>query len=688
MPDDAKPQVTLTPEVQDVMKLLISAIRVVKVYPSNNPIFSQSIRKAFEALSRFLEASEEYRLGVQKTHFTYHDEPFGKDVQVNRSIAQDLFAKGVREMIFMTGLTEEEFVDLCKVFSLTPEEMAMKSGISTILWENGATHIKVTEAGLDDVITTRSEDDWGSSSFGPTPTQEKKPAITGKTLVLGDLRTDPAGFGAGMVAFALKTKGENETVEDRLYSLYQQAGRKIQKDHVKESEELFEGLAKSVLALEPQYRERLIAGKLYSDLDAEMARIQGEQDDQAIPNPLHEIQTARFNTAWSVSEVTVLLKKAAQKGAAPPAPTRSVPELDVEPINSDLLQIARSLMENPESEDELRLITEAGMESDIIEAAIRTLIALIPAVRNPAPWSQRENELALFSGVISQLEDILSYLLQKNNYDLATVILKALHMPVPPEFQSRLVEALKKTANKSIIISMMAEMRKHPKSSPEYQSAYSYLTNTARKATAVLLELLADENDRDARIFMLDLLKEFGKNQFGLLGEHLTDGRWYVVRNIVSILAENKSDQAILLLRRAADNKNIQIRQEVLKALIANKGKKAATVLTRFFHDEDEALRISAIRGFADFSGLGDEEVRPLIEFLQQQPLTKKSQDMNLEAIRTLGKTGGSEAAVMLQRYPRMRWWKSRSLQRELRQAASKSVEQIMRRQRNGGQSQ
>ncbi len=682
----------LRADVQEVMKALVTAIRTVKVYPSNNPIYSQSIKKAFEPLSTFLQTESEYRLGVQKTMFTYQNTPFSKEAQVNRSIAQDLFLKNIREIIFSTGVSEEELTHLLQAFALSSEEMAIKSGISSILWENEVSHIKVAEAGLDDVITrtderwSREDDAFKSLVSGE---REKKPAaFAGKTLVLGDARTDPAGFGAGMVAFAMKTKGEHETVEDRLFSLYQQASKKIQKDHAQESEELFEGLAQSVLALEPEYRERFIAGKLYGDLDAELAETDGQEQDQQFPNPVQEIQTGRFANVWNAQQVSSLLKRSAAKVPAPAAPVKSVAELEVEPVTPELIETARSLVENPDPAEELQKISSAGMESDILEAAVRTLVTLIPVVKNPGPWSDPEKDAKFFSGVITQLEDILSYLLQKNNYDLATVILKALQQPVAPEFQQRMTEALRKTANKSIIVSTITDMRAHPKSSPEYQAAYAYLSTAQRKASGILLELLAEENDRDARIFLLDLLKDLGKNQIDILGSHLADSRWYVVRNVVSILAESKTDQAILLLRKAADHTNIQIRQEVIKALLANKGKRAASVLTRFFRDQDDTLKLTAIKAFADFTVVGEEEVRPLVEFLQDQPLSRKEQELTLEAIKTLGKVGGSEAERLLQHYPRHRWWKSRALQRELRQAAVKAVVEIRRRQRNAGPAQ
>jgi hypothetical protein len=98
-------------------------------------------------------------------------------------------------------------------------------------------------------------------------------------------------------------------------------------------------------------------------------------------------------------------------------------------------------------------------------------------------------------------------------------------------------EALKKTATAHHRRDNIRHAN-YRKGSPEYQSAYAYLSNLEREATEILLELLAEENDRTARIFLLDLVKALGKNQLTLLGEHLSDGRWYVVRNVVSILAK------------------------------------------------------------------------------------------------------------------------------------------------------
>ena len=693
MREETKQTDALSPEIQDVMRNLVAAIRAVKLYPPNNPVYSQSVKKSYETLRHFLETTPEYHVEVQKTWFTYQHTPLGKDAQLNRAIVQDLFGKGIREVVFSNGMLESELMDLCRALALSSEELAMKSGISSILWEKGADHIKVTEAGLDEVITTKAEGGWADKTSAQSSTGIAEPAATkkttgfpGRSLVLGDLLTDPSGFGASMVELAKQTRAEHETVEDRLFSLYQEAGRKIQKEEPGRVESLFEGLAKSVLALDPHYRDGFIAGKLYGELDSETASAQESEADQQLPSALQEIQTGRFPDTWSVQQVATLLKKASAKKTAPPTAPKSPAELETVPLSQDLVQMAKELAEySPKEMAALKALSGAGMESDIIEAAVRTMIYLLSLVKNPRHTSPDAKEIARFSGVVHQLEDMLSYLLQKKDYAFATLIMKAFSIPVDPAFQPRIMEARRKTVSKPIIVAAIGDMRKHPKRSSEYQSAYTYVSASEREATEVLLELLAEEHDRSARLFYLDLVKNLSKNQIALLGEHLIDGRWYFVRNIVSILGESKADQAIAFLRKAADHENVRIRQEVIKGLTTIGGKKAAGVLAKFLRDKDADVQVMALRAFADIQGIGVEEVQPVVEFLEERPLKKKDLDLTLEAINVLGKTGGRDAAGVLKGYDRIRWWKSRKLQMQLKEAALRAVEDITRRKTDGG---
>ncbi|HEX9020096.1 MAG TPA: HEAT repeat domain-containing protein [Nitrospirota bacterium] len=675
------------------MRNLVSAIRAVKLYPPNNPVYSQAVKKSYESFEHFLASAPLYLMGVQKTFFTYEQTPLGKDAQLNKPIAQDLFTKGIRQVEFNSGVEAEELLSFYEAIALSPEELSIRGGISSILWEKGATHIKVTEAGLDNVILLKGEKsgDYKAAASTPPPsldpaTAKKEITFCGRTLVLGDLMADPAGFGAGMLQLANETRAEHESVEDRLATLYREAGRKVREEPREQSNALFDGLAQSALNLNSPYREGFIAGRLYRELDEETAREYGSELQEQVPHELHEIMTGRYAGSWTVEQVAALLKKTA---AREPAPARPSPPAGIAaaPLPQDLAEIAETMSKyTPDEMAVLQAVSESGMESDIISAAMRILISLLPLVENPhRPAPSAEQEAAFFSSIIRQLEDMYSYLLQKKDYALATMIIKAFQTPVGPLFKPRLAEALKKTTSRPAIIAAISDLRKRPKGSPEYQSIYAYLAAKERDVTEILLELLAEENDRSFRLFLLELAKDLGKNQVMLFGERISDDRWYFVRNIVAILADSKADQAVAFLQRAAEHKNIRIRQEVVKGLLTIGGKRAASVLAKFLKDKDADIQLMAIRGLADISGAGREEEKSLVEFLQDRQLKKKEQEFANETIKSLGKIGGPAAREFLKRYDRIRWWKPRKLQAELRAAAQHAREEIRRRQGDGG---
>lgn len=689
MQKEAGQEEVLSPEVQDVMRLFIAALRAVKLYPANNPVYSQSVSKAYEALTTFLVSTPEYNIGVQKTYFTYKGTPVGKDAQLNNSIAQDLFMKGIREVVFSAGLSAEELLEICRALALSSEEMAMKSGISSIIWEKGMDHVKVMESDLDDVVTSKTEKSKAAARTAASrdgSQARKERVFSGRTMVLDVLMTDPSGFAFDMLEHAKQTHAEGESVEDRLFALYKEAGSKIEAEHADESDAMFEGLAKSVLSLDPNFRDALVAGKLYRDLDTEMAGEQQVESEQDLPSELHERQTARFSNDWDVDIVSKLLKKSSAKKSIPPAPPLSPAELKTTPLPGDLSGIARELAEySPAEMSQIKVMGETGSEADIVDFTVRTLIRLLRLVRNPRQTTIDKKDSTRFSGIVGQLESMLNYLLNKSDYSSARPIAEAFRLPVDPEFQPRMQEAVKKTAPRAVLVTAINEMRINSKSSSLYQSAYAYLSVVDREATEALLELMAEGKDRSKRIFYLDLVKDIGKDQIALFGECLSDGRWYVIRNIISILGETKTEQALMFLRKAADHADVRIRQEVIRGLLSIGGKKAASVLARFLRDRDPDIRLMAVRSFADLKGIGAEESKPLVSFLDGRPLKKKEKEVTLEAIRALGRIGGREAEELLKVYMRIRWWKPRKLQRECRDAAQQAMQDITRRLGDGG---
>jgi HEAT repeat protein len=689
MVEDIKNTDQLPPEVLEAMRALVAAIRAVKIYPSNNPIYSQAVTKAYDALNRCLQSEEPFSVGVQKTYFLHGQVPVGKDTQMNKAVAQDLFAKGIREVVFTPGIDESELLALLKGLALSSEEMAMRSGIVSILWENGATHIRVAEAELDEVIVADTEEAVAQHILAekeqlPLPPEDaaRSFSFAGRTLVLGDLIRDPKAFSQMMIEAAKATAGENESVQDRLYELYKQFGTKVDEELGGQSEAVYQGLARSVMEMDPTFRDHLVNARLYADLDAENAQEMRTEIQAEVPHHLHEIMTGRFNKEWTVEQVATLLKKSLLRTTdfAPVSPADVVPEA----IPADMGQIARELSEYTAKEmEELRVIGESGMEADIIEGAVRTLLFLLPLAKNPHRNASEEKDAELFNGIVRQLELMLTYLLSQKDYRFASIIVRALHeVPVTPEHQGRLREAFEAASSRDTIMLAVGDIRANAKDSELHADAFAVLKIMTKEATPVLLEILSNEQDRSTRFFLMEIIKDLGKGQTSVVAQGLGDNRWYVVRNVVNILAESRSEEAIPFLEKVLNHRNVHVRQEVVKGLSTIGGRRAASLIARYLKDKDSGIQFMAMRSLGTLRDAGEDEATQLTEYLQDRRITKNREENNItiDAIRIVGKLGGRDAYSFLERYDRIRWWKARRPQEEVRAAAIEAREEIMRR--------
>jgi len=209
---------------------------------------------------------------------------------------------------------------------------------------------------------------------------------------------------------------------------------------------------------------------------------------------------------------------------------------------------------------------------------------------------------------------------------------------------------------------------------------FQYVSQLDREIMPFLLELLADEQERAHRSFLMRILKELGKNQLALLGERLSDERWYFVRNIVTILGENKREEVVGYLERVAGHTHPQIRQEVVRSLLNIRGDRAIKLLARFLDDREDDIRLFAVRGLGIAHGEGKREEQVLIDFLNKRRFRTPPLELRLEVIASLGKIGGAAARDFLQAFSSLKWWKRRRHQAAIIAAAERACEEIDRR--------
>jgi len=448
MPEETT-QPIAPPEIFEVLRTLVTAIRIVRLYPPNNPVYSRTVKEAHEFLSSFLQQTPECCLGIQKTYFSYANTPIARETEANKTIASDLFTKGMRDMTFKSGVTEEEMLQFLQTIVLSREEIALQGGISSILWGKNITRIKITEAELDGIIKVKTGQDEEQSATSATEA-EKKPAkdaaASGRKLILDDLLSDSALFSSDLLELAKKTKTENETIADRLFVLCREMVLKIQQENPSRREDFLKALAQSVLELAQPHRDALIAGKLYAVSDSENLEKLKAKIEEQLPADLHEMLTGRFFNEWNIEQISQLLKKSLTAKTKQDTETMTsdlaLPSLPLFPTTSNMI---KELSEFPAEEaEELQFMNRKGDEQDVMEAASRTLIALLPLIKNSHHDVPNEIEIARFSAVVRQLEEISDYFVKIKDYEHVARITAVFHTPVEPAFRPRMLEALKK----------------------------------------------------------------------------------------------------------------------------------------------------------------------------------------------------------------------------------------------------
>jgi len=121
----------------------------------------------------------------------------------------------------------------------------------------------------------------------------------------------------------------------------------------------------------------------------------------------------------------------------------------------------------------------------------------------------------------------------------------------------------------------------------------------ASEAVFPLCELLAQVERRDVRYAIVEAVADLGGKSPALFFSFLQDERWYLVRNVVCILARIASPEALEPLSRLIGHPEPRVRKEVLLLLEAMPDPRAKSLLVGFLRDASGEMRLRAIQGVA-----------------------------------------------------------------------------------------
>lgn len=157
-------------KAKEVIQSFLKSKKILRMYPSNNPIYINTIEDDFKKFKEFFYFKDELCFKIKQNEIFFDSEQVYVSPEKEDNLALFFFKDGLREITFRKGLAMEEMEDFLKIISLDFNRDALEDDIVTLLWEKDFQNIQY----LVDETVLADEDDYEESAVNAVV--EKKPA--------------------------------------------------------------------------------------------------------------------------------------------------------------------------------------------------------------------------------------------------------------------------------------------------------------------------------------------------------------------------------------------------------------------------------------------------------------------------------------------------------------------------------
>jgi HEAT repeat protein len=249
--------------------------------------------------------------------------------------------------------------------------------------------------------------------------------------------------------------------------------------------------------------------------------------------------------------------------------------------------------------------------------------------------------------VLGRLEFLAQYCLNRGMLDRGIGLVQDLRRDAEelrarsPHVRSMVMLAIHRVSTRPVIEELVQRLGK-ARSEEERTGLRSTLLHVGADTVTPLVRELVAATDVSARRAYRDALVALDHVGVPLLEDMVGDERWFVVRNMVGILGEIRSADAIEHFRRTIEHSDARVRRETVLALSKVGGEEAVPLLAKGLNDTEAALRGAAALGL----GLTKLSVAvgPLLNRLPQEG----DPEVEVEILRALGRVGDPRAVPVL----------------------------------------
>ena len=249
--------------------------------------------------------------------------------------------------------------------------------------------------------------------------------------------------------------------------------------------------------------------------------------------------------------------------------------------------------------------------------------------------------------VLNRLEFLAQYFFTHGMMDRGIALVQDLRRDAEemrgrdPATRAMVMLAIHRVSTRAVIEELVQRLGK-ARTEEERAGLRSTLLHVGADTVTPLVRELVAATDLSARRSYRDALVALDHVGVALLEDMIGDERWFVVRNMVGILGEIRSADAVEHFRRTIEHSDARVRRETVLALSKVGGEEAVPLLARGLNDREASLRSAAALGL----GLTKLPVAvgPLLNRLPQET----DAEAVVEIVRALGRVGDARAVPVL----------------------------------------
>jgi hypothetical protein len=540
--------------VLDFVKFLEIGSKNLQMYSESHPSTKRAMQDAFDSVSRVLETRESLTISISEGNLLIDGEVTDRSNPILERLRKELSERNIFGMVISRGVTMQELVALFRHLLLKPQRVRDLGGFEKILADEGVQFIQINKvkyvlqgdgvvAGLD------------PSSVSVEIFRSLSPDVQSRLLLaayLADTPEQSSGFHRELSAEELQNailRMLDEPIP--VGQLKDLAQRLMKESDVEISEEM--------------------AAKM-----REKGILSVAEEPVAPPSPSDALLTSE---SWSIEKIA------------------SVPGVISDLLGQDKLQEADQISKK------LFSLLGAGQPEQKI-ATIEVLPATIRALAKHEKWKnidfslsflistcyKKETSLAVLKAYVPMLLAVFMKKYEEQNWTACQDVLSTIRT------QTEKQDSLKQEFAESWIKIAQAFIEPIREASAGVEIVLDGFRTAGGTGLSYLIEMLVDEEDQKVRSRLIGHVVSFRSDVvLTELEKRMTDDRWFVVRNMVTIVSKMPGGELPEFLKYAASHPDLRVAKELIKILYRGTAKSQLPLILLLLDHPERSMRIQTV---------------------------------------------------------------------------------------------